>query len=91
MISLLYSLMAPFSQPMFIPKQYGEFGGGVESVFEDMTNAYKSTILAWFENNINNILLKIPTPDNNSTFEQLTNNLHLIEIDILYKESPRCS
>ncbi|MDA9271895.1 hypothetical protein N9Q05_00730 [bacterium] len=82
-----YSLMAPFSQPMFIPKQYGEFGGGVESVFEDMTNAYKSTILAWFENNINNILLKIPTPDNNSTFEQLTNNLHLIEIDILYKES----
>ena len=82
-----YSLMAPFSQPMFIPRQYGEFGAGKESVTEDMDNAYKSTILAWFENNIDNILLKIPTPDNNSTFNSLIDNLHLIEIDILYKES----
>ncbi len=86
-----YSLMAPFSQLMFIPKQYGQFGCGMESVTEDMDNAYKSTILAWFENNIDNILLKIPTPDSNSTFEQLVNNLHLSEIDILYKESDALS
>ena len=82
-----YSLMAPFSQPMFIPKNYSEFGGGLDSITDDMDNAYKSTILSWFENNIDNILLKIPTPDGNANYTQLINNLHLSEIDILYKES----
>ena len=82
-----YSLMAPFSQPMFIPKNYSEFGGGLDSITDDMDNAYKSTILSWFENNIDNILLKIPTPDGNTNYTQLINNLHLSEIDILYKES----
>ena len=79
--------MAPFSQPMFIPKNYSEFGGGLDSITDDMDNAYKSTILSWFENNIDNILLKIPTPDGNANYTQLINNLHLSEIDILYKES----
>ena len=55
-----YSLMAPFSQVMFIPKQYSQFGGGAFSDEQDMDNSYKSTIINWFENNINNILLKIP-------------------------------
>jgi hypothetical protein len=82
-----YSLMAPFSQPMFIPRNYSEFGGGLDSITDDMDNAYKSTIIAWFENNIDNILLKIPTPDGNANYTQLINNLHLSEIDILYKES----
>ena len=82
-----YSLMAPFSQPMFIPRNYSEFGGGLDSVTDDMDNAYKSTIISWFENNIDNILLKIPTPDGNANYTQLINNLHLSEIDILYKES----
>ena len=45
-----YSLIAPFSQAMFIPRQYGEFGGGSFSDKEDMDNAYTSTILNWFEN-----------------------------------------
>ena len=35
-----YSLMAPFSQPMFIPKQYSQFGGGLLSPTEDMDDAY---------------------------------------------------
>ena len=82
-----YSLMAPFSQPMFIPRNYSEFGSGLDSVTDDMDNAYKSTIISWFENNIDNILLKIPTPDGNANYTQLINNLHLSEIDILYKES----
>ncbi len=51
--------MAPFSQVMFIPKQYSQFGGGKVSTTEDMDDAYKSTVVTWFENNINNILLKI--------------------------------
>ena len=60
-----YSLMAPFSQPMFIPKQYSEFGGGQNPDFVDMDNAYKSTVVNWFENNIDNIVLKAPMPYNN--------------------------
>ena len=80
-----YSLMAPFSQPMFVPKQYGQFGGSSSSDKEDMDNAYKSTILAWFENNINNIILKLPMPS--PTAAELVDDLKVSHIDILYKES----
>jgi len=80
-----YSLIAPFSQAMFIPKQYGEFGGSSFSDKEDMDNAYTSTIVNWFENNINNILLKIPIVK--STPSQVISNLHISKVDILYKES----
>jgi hypothetical protein len=80
-----YSLMAPFSQVMFIPQQYGQFGGGAFSDEEDMDNAYKSTILSWFENNINNILLKIPMTS--ATAGGVRSGLHIEKVDILYKES----
>ena len=80
-----YSLMAPFSQPMFIPKQYSQFGGGLLSPTEDMDDAYKSTIVAWFENNINNILLRIPVME--STAASLISSFKITDIDILYKES----
>ena len=80
-----YSLMAPFSQPMFIPKQFSEFGGGQNSSTEDMDDAYKSTILTWFENNIDNIVLKSPMPY--STPALMSTNLLITEIDLLYKES----
>ena len=80
-----YSLMAPFSQVMFIPQQYGQFGGGAFSDEEDMDNAYKSTILSWFENNINNILLKIPMTS--ATAGEVRSGLHIEKVDILYKES----
>ena len=80
-----YSLIAPFTQPMFIPKQYGEFGGGAFSDKEDMDNAYTSTIVNWFENNINNILLKIPMSQ--STPALVISNQKISEVDILYKES----
>ena len=80
-----YSLMAPFSQPMFIPKQYSEFGGGQNPDFVDMDNAYKSTILNWFENNIDNIVLRSPMPYN--TPQLMLASLLATEIDLLYKES----
>ena len=80
-----YSLMAPFTQPMFIPKQYSQFGGGLLSPTEDMDDAYKSTIVAWFENNINNILLRIPMLK--PTAAEVATNFLITDIDILYKES----
>ena len=80
-----YSLMAPFSQPMFIPKQFSKFGGGQESDTVDMDNAYKSTILNWFENSVENIILKTPMPY--STPALNSSNLLITDIDLLYKES----
>ena len=80
-----YSLMAPWSQVMFIPKQYSQFGGGNISPTEDMNDAYKSTIVAWFENNINNILLKIPMPYTSGP--EMSTELRMTDIDILFKES----
>ena len=80
-----YSLMAPWSQIMFIPKQYSQFGGALTSPLEDMDDTYKSTIVSWFENNINNILLKIPMEKSTST--EMVNLMKITDVDILYKES----
>ena len=73
-----YSLMAPFTQIAYIPKQKGYFIAGNE------TDAYRSTILNWFENNINNIELIVPFPDK---VGNLNNSYKIEEVDILYKES----
>ena len=73
-----YSLMAPFTQIAYIPKQKGYFIAGNE------IDAYRSTIINWFENNVNNIELIIPLPDK---IGNLTSNYKIKEIDILYKES----
>jgi hypothetical protein len=73
-----YSLMAPFTQIAYVPKQKGYFIAGNE------TDAYRSTVINWFENNINNIELIIPFPDK---IGNLTNSYKITEIDILYKES----
>ena len=80
-----YSLMAPWSQIMFIPKQYSQFGGGLVSPDEDMNDAYKSTIVSWFENNINNILLKIPMEKDSGL--NMFSLMKITNVDILYKES----
>ena len=73
-----YSLMAPFTQIAYIPKQKGFFIAGNE------TDAYRSTVINWFENNINNIELIVPLPDK---LANLTQSYKIKEIDILYKES----
>jgi hypothetical protein len=73
-----YSLMAPFTQIAYVPKQKGYFIAG------DETDAYRSTVINWFENNINNIELIIPFPDK---IGNLTNSYKITEVDILYKES----
>jgi hypothetical protein len=73
-----YSLMAPFTQIAYIPKQKGYFIAGNE------VDAYRSTVINWFENNINNIELIVPLPDK---IGNLTNSYKIKEIDILYKES----
>jgi len=75
-----YTLMAPFTQITFIPNQKGYFIEGNEN------DAYQSTVLKWFENNVNNILLLIPFPD---ILSRVNQSYKIQALDILYKESDR--
>ena len=82
-----YSIFSPFTQSAFIPKQDGYFRYlneiGLKKV-DDQSEAYRSTIVAFMENKVNEIKLAIPLPFTNYT---LRNGLKVSEIDILYKES----
>jgi hypothetical protein len=78
-----YSLIAPFTQPCFIPKQNGYFlYEGTDPTKGDQQKTYRSTIVSFFENNVTqmlaNIELETTTPDI---------DLKIKEVDILYKES----
>ena len=77
-----YSLMAPFTQPAFIPQQKGYF------LAENEDAAYRSTILSFMQNGVQNVELIIPLPDAQDKLGDQTNDTYKItEIDILYKES----
>ena len=73
-----YSLLAPFTQIAYIPKQKGFFINGNEA------DAYRSTVVNWFENNSNNIELLVPFPDKCSL---VADSYKISDLEILYKES----
>jgi len=84
-----YSIFAPFTQIAYIPKQKGYFKN------EDEDNAFRSTIVAWMENSVNNVELLFTLPINAKnpiTNENLLSSVFKIKsIDILYKESDQTS
>ena len=71
-----YSILAPFTQPVFIPKQFGYFVG------DDETQTYKTSVLNFFENFVQEVGLKIPLPT-----PDIESDLKIKEIDVIYKES----
>lgn len=83
-----YSVISPFTQPTFIPKQDGYIRSEIMQGFplyvsqEEMTR--RSTILEFFENKVQEVLIQIPTP---YAVNSLDTNLKVSAIDILYKES----
>ncbi len=81
-----YSLIAPFTQPAFIPDQDGYFLNNTTPTgnSKDENSAYRSTIVDFMENKADNILLQIPLPSNAN---QLNDSFKVNEIEILYKES----
>jgi len=90
-----FSLMAPFTQACFIPKQFGYFLEGIitptgEEV-SDETRTYESTVVSFMENLVNRIFLQIPMPDaidgTQLNANQLLEVLNIEEIELLYKES----
>ena len=84
-----YSLMAPFTQVAFIPKQDGYFmyvrdGARNYTNKDDQSAAYRSTVVSFVENKVDAIKLLIPLPFLKST---IVDSLKIAELDILYKES----
>ena len=83
-----YSLLAPFTQIAFIPKQDGYFmyikDDNTNYEVTDQSSTYRSTIVSFMENKIDEIKLYIPLPFSKTT---LQSNLKVKEMDILYKES----
>ena len=73
-----YSLMAPFTQIAYIPKQYGFFLSG------DENSAYQSTVVDFMENLVQNIGLVIPLPTNAN---RLVRDYKISEMEILFRES----
>ena len=89
-----YSLVAPFTQPVFIPKQKGYFEkrvGVIKSYPSDDNyfisqeeQAGQNTIVDFFVNEVCSVNLRIPTE---VPVNELGEVLKVKEIDILYKES----
>jgi len=105
-----YSLISPFTQPVFVPKQRGFIQDGVSLVglnapvgtapgtsttgnvpssnFQRYATGEEdiqaSTIVSFFENNIDTVRLQIETP---YPVSGLDVTMKITEIDIIYKES----
>tara|TARA_R100001591_G_scaffold22919_3_gene32647 strand:- start:1899 stop:6017 length:4119 start_codon:yes stop_codon:yes gene_type:complete len=73
-----YSLTAPFSQHAFMPKQYGYFIG------DDDKSTAESSIVDFMENQVTTAGLMIDLP---CAPNKLKENLHVEEIQLLYKAS----
>ena len=94
-----YSVFAPFTQECFIPQQDGYFlfpdqndaTGDVDN--NDMSAAYRSTIVDFMENKVNELTLLIDMPVNGdpafpaTTLLNTTDYFKITEIEILFKES----
>lgn len=80
-----YSIMAPFTQIAYIPKQDGYFLYNAASpAVNDEESAYRSTIVNFMQNKVNNILLQIALPCPANEVQSLCK---IIEIEVLYKEA----
>lgn len=83
-----YSLMAPYTQECFIPQQDGYFldqkNLSGESINEDQEQAYRSTVVDFMQNKVNQIVLKVPLP---VAGQNLLTDFKIKNLQILYKES----
>ncbi|MDC1197690.1 hypothetical protein N8035_02455 [Algibacter sp.] len=73
-----YSLMAPFTQIAYIPKQKGFFINGDEDA------AYQSTIVGFMENLVQNVNLVIPLP---TLGNKIVSDYKIKDLEILFRES----
>ena len=71
-----YSLVAPFSQDVFIPEQDGHF------VNDDENQAFITTVVEFMQNTVNNAVLNITLPS-----IDIVKDYNIKAIDIIIKES----
>lgn len=90
------SLIAPFTQHAFIPKQDGHFlgvdpatDGSLEEkeIDKDEQESISSTIVSFFENKVTEAGLVISAPEGIDGFKNLGKELKVKSIEILYKSS----
>lgn len=89
-----YSVISPFTQPAFIPKQGGYLNTkvpqldtptrGVNNLNYDGIGIQNSTIVSFFENSVQNVDIYFETP---YIVSELEEKLKVKAIDIIYKES----
>jgi hypothetical protein len=75
-----YSLISPFTQACFVPKQDGYFTGNADEV-----ESYTSTEVEFMENQVKQIDLIIPSPS--GTWSNVIDKFKITEIDIIFKRS----
>ena len=87
-----YSVFAPFTQECFIPKQDGYFMY-TNNENNDMSAAYRSSVVDFMENKVNQIDLLIDLPKKGdpalatTTLNNVNSQFKITDIEILYKES----
>ncbi len=87
-----FSIMSPFTQPIFIPEQDGYFLNktenyndvGVSTILDQTREVGESTVINWFQNKVNQIKFNF---DFEYQVNQLNDKLKVKELQILYKES----
>ena len=85
-----YSLVSPFTQPIFIPKQDGYFStifnkvGDRDNLISQENQVVNNTIINWFENKVNQTQLQVTMP---VAVDQLSQDFDVKQIQIIYKES----
>ena len=91
-----YSVFSPFTQECFIPKQDGFFlfnPSGADNDDNDQSASFRSTVVNFMENKVNQITLLIQMPENGdpafatTTLNNTTDYFKITEVEILYKES----
>ena len=91
-----YSVFAPFTQECFIPQQDGYFlfnPSGTDRNDNDMSAAYRSTIVEFMENKVNQLTLLIEMPVvgdpalGTTNLFNVSSYFKITEIEILFKES----
>lgn len=81
-----YSIMAPFTQIVYIPQQDGYFlyDGTTTPVTDNEAETYRSTIVKFMRNKVNNVFLQIQLP---GKANQLNSKYKISYIEILYKDA----
>ena len=80
-----YSLISPFSQSIFIPKQDGYLIDSQDQSAE--RSIVESSVVKWFENKVNQATLQIDAPEGITDWKDVIDTLHVNSLEIIYKDS----